>query len=70
MKFVGFKIFNKKIRPHFEKYPLRTQKHKDFELFCLICDKIQTNQIQTHTQFCEILEYIYKMNNQGELVAW
>lgn len=61
-----FPDLQEKIRPHFENYLLRTQKQKDFELFCLICDKIETNQIKTVNQFCEIVDSIYKMNNKGE----
>ena len=54
-----------KIIPFFLKYPLKTYKKKDFDLFCEICFLLQKNQHVNFLGLEEILFKAYSMNQSG-----
>jgi hypothetical protein len=51
--------------PFFIKYPLKTNKKKDFELFCEICLLMQQTQHKNFAGLEEILKKAYSMNEAG-----
>lgn len=51
-----------KIIPHFKKYPLLSNKQKDFELFAYICEQLMGKNFQLK----EIISLAYKMNTSGK----
>lgn len=54
------------IIPHFEKYPLCTQKKKDFEIFVDIC-KMMSKGLHLDSDFLiKIIEKAYLMNESGK----
>ena len=54
------------IIPHFEKYPLYTQKKKDFEIFVDIC-KMMSKGLHLDSDFLiKIIEKAYLMNESGK----
>jgi len=55
-----------RIRPHFEMYPLRTQKQEDFLVFFEVCDLLSEKKQKTSFGLREILEKIFTMNNSGK----
>ena len=55
-----------KIIPHFEKFPLRTNKQKDFELFVDICKMISANYHLNSLYLAQIIDKAYKMNESGK----
>jgi hypothetical protein len=54
------------IRPHFETYPLLTQKQQDFLLFCEVCDLVLDGHAKTASGLRTIIELSYKMNACGK----
>ena len=56
----------KKILPHFEKYPLKTQKKNDFESFSKICKDIKQNKHLNSDGMKEIIKDAYTMNPAGK----
>lgn len=54
-----------KIIPHFRKYPLLSDKKKDFELFVQICDLIKSKQHLTTTGMKKIVDLAFQMNLSG-----
>ncbi len=54
-----------KIIPHFKKYPLLSSKKKDFELFAVICKKIQNGEHRKKGTLRRIIHYAYQMNGLG-----
>ena len=55
-----------KVIPHFQRFPLLSFKQRDFELFKLICKKIDQELHLTRQGFMEILDIAYKMNGSGK----
>jgi hypothetical protein len=55
-----------KIIPHFEKFPLKSSKQKDFILFAEICKKMKELEHQTIEGFRKIVELAYTMNGSGK----
>lgn len=55
----------KKILPHFDKYPLRTSKKNDFEIFKEICRAMKANLHLSAEGIKEIIASAYTMNNIG-----
>lgn len=51
-----------KIIPHFKRYPLLSNKQKDFELFATICEQITDRTFQLK----EIISMAYQMNTSGK----
>ena len=51
-----------KIIPHFKKYPLLSNKQKDFKLFATICEQLMDKTFQ----YKEIISLAYKMNTSGK----
>ena len=54
-----------KILPFFERYPLQTEKQKDFETFRKIVQKMDSNEHLTSDGFEEIVRLAYSMNVNG-----
>ena len=44
-----------KVIPHFEKYPLQSEKKKDFNLFVGICRSIRSNQHRNKSQLYHLI---------------
>lgn len=55
----------RKIIPHFEQYPLRTSKKKDFEVFKVICGLMIDRHHRTVDGINKIMEMAYTMNGVG-----
>ena len=55
-----------KIVPHFRKYPLKTSKQKDFEIFAKICQLVNANQHLNPKSLREIIDWAYQMNASGK----
>jgi hypothetical protein len=62
----NFSDLQTKIRPHYLKYPLGTQKRIDFQLFCKACDRIAAKKIKNFKDLCKLFDIIYRMNNNGQ----
>ena len=56
----------KRIIPHFEKYPLKTNKRKDFATFVDICKNIKQNQHLNTNGIKKIINDSYTMNPAGK----
>jgi hypothetical protein len=56
----------KVVIPHFEKYPLKTSKSKDFNLFKEICNLIKSNHHLNPEYLEVIIDKAYKMNESGK----
>ena len=55
-----------KIIPHFEKYPLLSDKQKDFNYFKKVCFLMRRNLHKEKTGLRKILELAFKMNPSGK----
>jgi len=55
-----------KIIPHFEKYPLISDKCKDFEFFKKVCLLMQKNLHKNKTGLSKIMNLAFKMNPSGK----
>ena len=55
-----------KIIPHFEKFPLLSDKQKDFNWFKKVCFLMQRNLHKEKTGLNKILELAFKMNPSGK----
>lgn len=51
--------------PHFEAYPLKSSKHKDFLVFKKVCEAIQRRAHLTRDGLERIITQAYGMNNFG-----
>lgn len=51
-----------KIIPHFKKYPLLSNKQKDYKLFAYICEQLMSKRFQVR----EIIALAYQMNTSGK----
>ena len=56
----------KRIIPHFEKYPLQTVKRSDFESFKYICELISTSRHLNKGFLLELINRAYTMNESGK----
>ena len=56
----------KKIIPHFQKYPLKTDKKNDFQIFSCICDLVASSKHLNKEYLEEIIEKAYQMNESGK----
>jgi len=56
----------KTILPFFQKYPLKTEKNKDFVLFSQICLLMKSNQHLNQTGLENIIEKAFLMNSSGQ----
>lgn len=56
----------KKIIPHFEKYPLQTQKKNDFDTFARICKDINQNKHLNADVLKTMIKDAYTMNKAGK----
>jgi hypothetical protein len=54
-----------RIIPHFQKYPLRTNKAQDFEIFDRICHLIQQSRHLNSEHLIDIIHQSYLMNVSG-----
>ena len=54
-----------KIIPHFQKYPLLSDKKKDFELFVQVCNLIAAQQHLTIMGMRKIVGLAFQMNSSG-----
>ena len=55
-----------KIIPHFEKYPLLSDKHSDFKLFKQVCFLMQRNLHREKNGLQKIMNLVFKMNPSGK----
>ena len=55
-----------KIIPFFEKYPLRTSKNADFQIFSRIVKMMGKSVHQTESGFAEIIELAFQMNENAK----
>ena len=55
-----------KIIPHFRKFPLLSDKQKDFNYFKKVCFLMQRNLHKEKTGLKKILEFAFKMNPSGK----
>lgn len=62
----SIKDLNKKIIPHFIKFPLKTNKLKDFQKFSEICKMISANLHLNKKFLIEIIDKAYLMNESGK----
>lgn len=56
----------KKIIPHFEKFPIKSAKQKDFLLFAKICREMNSLKHHNMRGLRAILKRAYKMNGSGK----
>ena len=56
----------KKIIPHFQSFPLRASKKKDFDIFSKVCEMINQSKHLNKNLLAEIIESSYKMNTSGK----
>jgi len=54
------------IIPHFQKYPLKTSKKRDFKLFEKISKLIHSNHHLSSENIMEIIDMAYMMNKSGK----
>jgi hypothetical protein len=55
-----------KILPHFRRYPLRSGKRRDFELFASICERMGRGEHRSHPGLAEIVRLAGRMNPSGK----
>ena len=55
----------KRIIPHFQKYPLRTSKARDFEIFAEVCELIHQSKHLNSDYLEQIIRKSYLMNESG-----
>jgi hypothetical protein len=56
----------KQIIPHFQKYPLQTNKAQDFATFSWICDEIAASRHLNKDCLIAIIDRAYTMNESGK----
>ena len=52
--------------PHFRRYPLRSGKQRDFELFAEICQRMARGEHRHASGLCEIVRLAGSMNPSGK----
>ena len=55
-----------KVIPHFEKYPLLSDKQKDFKFFKQVCFLMQRNLHREKNGLNKIINLVFKMNPSGK----
>jgi len=55
-----------RVIPHFRQYPLLSGKHRDFELFAAVCERMVRGEHVTREGLREIAELAGKMNPSGK----
>jgi LAGLIDADG DNA endonuclease family protein len=55
-----------RIIPHFKRYPLQSGKHRDFELFADICERMARGEHRTTDGLREIVGRASRMNPSGK----
>lgn len=55
----------KRIIPHFQKYPLQTSKAKDFDIFAEVCDLVFRSYHLNEKYLSQIIQKSYLMNELG-----
>jgi hypothetical protein len=55
-----------RVIPHFRRYPLRSGKHRDFELFASICERMAHGEHRSIVGFGEIVRLAGRMNPSGK----
>ena len=55
-----------KIIPHFEKYPLLSDKQKDFDFFKKVCFLMQKEMHKNKTGLNKIMSFAFLMNSSGK----
>ncbi len=55
----------KRIIPHFQKYPLQTSKARDFEIFAEVCELIHQSKHLNSDYLEQIIRKSYLMNESG-----
>ncbi|MBI3088908.1 MAG: LAGLIDADG family homing endonuclease [Candidatus Colwellbacteria bacterium] len=55
-----------KIIPHFERFPLLSEKRKDFELFRKICEIVTAKSHLKKDGFADVITLAYQMNGSGK----
>ena len=55
-----------KVIPHFEKYPLLSQKQKDFKFFKQVCLLMQRNLHRNKNGLRRIINFAFMMNSSGK----
>ena len=55
-----------KIIPHFKRYPLQSSKQKDFEIFKIVCSKMNKGKHLEKKGIIEIMDLVSKMNFSGK----
>lgn len=56
----------KRIIPHFQKFPLQTNKQLDFEIFARVCELIYQSKHLNATYLEQIIQQSYLMNESGK----
>ena len=56
----------KRIIPHFEEYPLQTNKLQDFAIFAWICEEISSSKHLNRDNLANIIDQAYSMNESGK----
>ncbi len=56
----------KKVVPHFKKFPLKTSKQKDFEIFAQVCGLVLQSKHLNKAYLRKIIEWSYQMNKAGK----
>jgi hypothetical protein len=59
-------LLQSRIAPHFRRYPLRSGKHRDFELFADICERMARGEHRNASGLCEIVRLAGSMNPSGK----
>ena len=55
-----------KIIPHFQKFPLLSDKQKDFELFSKVCDLVTQKEHLSSSGLTKIVDLAFQMNPSGK----
>ena len=55
-----------RVIPHFRRYPLRSGKHRDFELFAEICERMARGEHRSAAGLKEIVRLAGQMNPSGK----
>ena len=55
-----------RIIPHFKRYPLRSSKMRDFELFADVCERMTRGEHRHSTGLQEIVRLAGQMNPSGK----
>ena len=62
----SLRLILERVIPHFRRYPLRSGKHRDFELFANICARMARGEHRSFVGFGEIVRLAGQMNPSGK----